>query len=129
MSDEEALSVEDVALIRQTAHRFVRERLVPLEAEIDAADEVRPGLLAELRAEAHALGLYGFNLPASLGGPGLPVEARLAVLEELTYTSVPLSEVLGYLPLSLRFCSAAQRGATGSVRRQYSLVGCLLQCR
>ena len=109
MSDEEALSVEDVALIRQTAHRFVRERLVPLEAEIDVADEVRPGLLAELRAEAHALGLYGFNLPASLGGPGLPVEARLAVLEELTYTSVPLSEVLGYLPLSLRFCNAAQR--------------------
>lgn len=111
MATEETLSAEDVALIRQTARRFVRERLVPLEPGIDAADDVPPGLLATLRAEAHALGLYGFNLPASLGGPGLPVEARLAVLEELTYTSVPLSEVMGYLPLSLRFCSPAQREA------------------
>jgi alkylation response protein AidB-like acyl-CoA dehydrogenase len=108
MHTEDTLSAEDIALLRQTAHRFVRERLVPLEAGIDAADEVPAGLLATLRAEAHELGLYGFNLPTSLGGPGLPAEGRLAVLEELTYTSVPLSEVLGYLPLSLRFCSAMQ---------------------
>ena len=47
MSDADALSAEDIALIRQTAHRFVRERLVPLEDGIDAADEVRPGLLGE----------------------------------------------------------------------------------
>ena len=96
-------------MIRDTARRFVRTRLVPLEAQIEAADEVDPGLLAALRGEAAALGLYGFNLPEQVGGPGLPVEAKLAILEEISYTSVPLSEIVGHLPLSLTFCNEEQR--------------------
>jgi alkylation response protein AidB-like acyl-CoA dehydrogenase len=102
-------SQQEVDMIRETARRFVRSRLVPLEAEIEAADDVAPQTLAALRQEAVALGLYGFNLPESLGGPGLGVEARLAVLEETTYTSVPLSEVMGHLPMSMAHFSAEQR--------------------
>jgi alkylation response protein AidB-like acyl-CoA dehydrogenase len=103
------LSDDEVAMIRATARRFVRSRLEPLEAGIDAADDVDRGLLAALRAEAAALGLYGFNLPEQLGGPGLPAAARIAILEEITWTSVPLSEVIGHLPLSLGFMNAEQR--------------------
>jgi acyl-CoA dehydrogenase len=103
------LSDEEVSMIRQTARRFVRERLEPLEAAIDAADDVDTNVLARLRAEAAALGLYGFNLPEDLGGPGLPAAAKIAILEEITYTSVPLSEVAGHLPLSLEFMNPEQR--------------------
>jgi len=102
-------NTEEVEMIRQTARRFVRSRLVPLEAGIEAADEVEPGVLAGLRREASRLGLYGFNLPQELGGLGLGTAAKLAILEEITYTSVPLSEVIGHLPLSMKFFSAKQR--------------------
>jgi acyl-CoA dehydrogenase len=96
---------EELEMIRQTARRFVRTRLVPLEAGIDAADEVDPAVLADLRHEASRLGLYGFNLPEELGGLGLSTAAKIAILEEITHTSVPLSEVIGHLPLSMKFFS------------------------
>ncbi|HLI13751.1 MAG TPA: acyl-CoA dehydrogenase family protein [Alphaproteobacteria bacterium] len=102
-------SADEIAMIRATTRAFVRSRLVPLERQIEEADEADPALLAALRAEAAKLGLYGFNMPAELGGPGLGPMARLAILEELTYTSVPLTEVLGHLPYSLVFCDAEQR--------------------
>ena len=105
----QVMSAEEIALLRETTRRFVRNRLVPLEAQVEKDDDIEPALIAQLRAEAVALGLYGFNLPESLGGPGLPADAKLAVLEEITYTSVPLTEAAGYLPLSLSFCNAEQR--------------------
>lgn len=105
----QSMTVDEIALLRETARRFVRNRLVPLEAQIEIADDIEPALIAQLRQEAVALGLYGFNLPESLGGPGLPADAKLAILEEITYTSVPLTEAAGYLPLSLNFCNPEQR--------------------
>ncbi|WP_042264239.1 acyl-CoA dehydrogenase family protein [Paraburkholderia heleia] len=99
----------EVSMIRETARRFVRNRLVPLEQQIEADDDVSMELLAQLRSEVAALGLYGFNLPESIGGPGLSAEAKVAILEELTYTSVPLSEVFGHLPLQLSQANARQR--------------------
>src|ERR1700761_8783838 len=99
----------EVAMIRETARRFVRNRLVPLEQQIETDDDVSVELLAQLRSEVAALGLYGFNLPESVGGPGLSAAARLAILEELTHTSVPLSEVFGHLPLQLTQANDRQR--------------------
>ena len=105
----EQTSNSEISLIRETARRFVRQRLVPLEQQIENDDDVSLDLLAQLRSEVAALGLYGFNLPESVGGPGLPAAAKVAILEELTYTSVPLSEVFGHLPLQLSQVSSAQR--------------------
>ncbi len=99
----------ELSMIRETARRFVRQRLVPLEQQIETDDEVDLSLLARLRAEVAELGLYGFNLPESIGGPGLSAAAKVVVLEELTYTSVPLSEVFGHLPLQLAQVNSAQR--------------------
>jgi alkylation response protein AidB-like acyl-CoA dehydrogenase len=99
----------EVPMIRETARRFVRNRLGPLEQQIEADDDVSTELLAQLRAEVAALGLYGFNLPESIGGPGLSAAAKVAILEEITYTSVPLSEVFGHLPLQLTQADERQR--------------------
>jgi alkylation response protein AidB-like acyl-CoA dehydrogenase len=99
----------EVSMIRETARRFVRNRLVPLEQQIETDDDVSTELLARLRSEVAALGLYGFNLPESTGGPGLSAAAKLAILEEVTHTSVPLSEVFGHLPLQLTQADDRQR--------------------
>lgn len=102
-------SPEDIEMLRQTARRFVTERLQPLEADIDQADEITPQLDAQIRQEAAALGLYGFNFPESLGGPGLPSEARAVIYEEITKTSMPLVEAIGHLPLTLAYCTEQQK--------------------
>ena len=102
-------TAEEVAMIRATARRFVRERLLPLEQQIETDDDVSTELLLSLRLELAALGLYGFNLPEAIGGPGLAADARVAVLEEMTHTSVALSEVFGHLPLQLEQANARQR--------------------
>lgn len=102
-------SAEDLAMIRQTVRNFVRTRLHPLEPAIDAADDVDPQLLAQLRGEVAKLGLYGINMPAELGGPGLSVTAQVVIAEEVTRTIVALTEVFGHLPLSLALCNAEQR--------------------
>ena len=99
----------EIEMVRTTVRDFVRNRLVPLEDEVERADDIDLEVLASLRKQAVALGLYGFNMPAAIGGAGLSASMQLAILEELTYTSVPLSEVLGYLPLSLTFCNADQQ--------------------
>ena len=99
----------EVTMIRETARRFVRNRLVPLEQQIETDDDVSAELLAQLRSEVAALGLYGFNLPESIGGPGLSAAAKVAILEEVTHTSVPLSEVFGHLPLQLTQTDDRQR--------------------
>jgi alkylation response protein AidB-like acyl-CoA dehydrogenase len=99
----------ELSMIRETARRFVRQRLVPLEQQIETDDDVGAELLAQLRSEVFALGLYGFNLPESIGGPSLSAAAKVVILEELTYTSVPLSEVFGHLPLQLTQMNGRQR--------------------
>src|SRR5215468_4098312 len=94
------LASHEMSMLRQTVRGFVRNRLEPLEQQIETDDNVAPALMSKLRAEAAELGIYGFNLPAELGGYGLAVAAQVGILEEVAYTSVPLSEVVGFLPLS-----------------------------
>ncbi|GKQ55169.1 acyl-CoA dehydrogenase family protein [Bradyrhizobium sp. Ce-3] len=121
------LASHEMTMLRQTVRGFVRDRLEPLEQQIETDDNVSPDLLAKLRSEAAGLGIYGFNLPAELGGYGLPVAAQVGILEEVTHTSVPLSEVVGFLPLSLIHLNEEQRGrilpdlVSGRVTMTYAL--------
>jgi acyl-CoA dehydrogenase len=96
-------------LLAETVRRFVRERLAPLEAGIDAADEVDHDVIRALKKEVVALGLFGYNMPEELGGPGLSVVAQSVIDEELGHTSMALAEVFGHLPGSLRFANQDQR--------------------
>ncbi|MGX1393207.1 alkylation response protein AidB-like acyl-CoA dehydrogenase [Bradyrhizobium japonicum] len=121
------LASHEMTMLRQTVRGFVRDRLEPLEQQIETDDNVSPDLLAQLRSEASELGIYGFNLPPELGGYGLPVTAQVGILEEVTHTSVPLSEVVGFLPLSLVHLNEEQRGrilpdlVSGRVTMTYAL--------
>ena len=97
-------------MLVDTVNRFVRDRLKPLEAEVDLADNFDMACMRALRSEVRDLGMYGYNMPESIGGPGLSLQALAAVDEAIGHTSMPLGEVFGHLPGSLRFANEDQRG-------------------
>jgi alkylation response protein AidB-like acyl-CoA dehydrogenase len=96
-------------LLAETVRRFVKERLMPLEAAIDAADEADPLVLQALKKEVIELGLFGYNMPQALGGPELSVAAQSVIDEELGRTTMPLAEAFGHLPGSLLMVNDDQR--------------------
>ena len=99
----------EARLLLETVERFVREKLKPLESEVDQADGLDTPRRQVLEQEVRALGLYGYNLPASIGGPGLSLHMLSELDEAIGHTSMPLGEVFGHLPGSLRFCTAEQQ--------------------
>ena len=70
---------------------FVRERVVPVEAEIDEKDEVP----ASIRDACKAMGLYGFAIPEEYGGLGLPLAQEVRLVFELGYTTPALRSMFG----------------------------------
>jgi acyl-CoA dehydrogenase len=62
-----------------------------------------------LRKLSIELGLYGHNLPESLGGGGLGALEQAVIGEELGRTTIALAATLGYLPGSLRFTRPDQK--------------------
>ncbi|SEK03792.1 Acyl-CoA dehydrogenase [Sphingomonas sp. OV641] len=75
---------EQQALI-DVVRRFVREEIVPLEADLDPdASELHPEDAARLEAKVRALGLYGMDIPEEFGGAGLDVVTRTLLAFEMT---------------------------------------------
>ncbi len=86
-----ALDGETFSLLLDTIRRFVRERLIPAEAEIDRTDEVPADLVREIRE----LGLYGLTIPAEHGGIGLNVEQSVQAFLELCYAAPVFRSLVG----------------------------------
>ncbi|HTF54522.1 MAG TPA: acyl-CoA dehydrogenase family protein, partial [Pseudonocardia sp.] len=70
---------------------FVRERVVPLETEIDEKDDVP----ASIRNACKSMGLYGFAIPEEFGGLGLPLSQEVRLVFELGYTTPALRSMFG----------------------------------
>ena len=70
---------------------FVRNRVVPLEQEIDEKDEVP----AAIRDAAKEMGLFGFAIPEAYGGLGLAMEEEARLVFELGYTTPSLRSMFG----------------------------------
>lgn len=71
--------------------RFVRDRLMPREAEVSETDCVPPDIVEEMRA----LGLFGLSIPEEFGGLGLTMEEEVAVAFEVGRTSPAFRSVFG----------------------------------
>lgn len=76
-----------VAAIR----RFVDERLIPAEAEVEETDAIPAPILAEMKA----LGLFGLSIPEQFGGLGLTMEEEVTVALELGRTSAAFRSAFG----------------------------------
>lgn len=88
---EERLDEATFEALLDTIRRFVRERLIPAEDEIDRSDTVPSDLVAEMKA----MGLYGLTIPARYGGVGLGVEAAARAFFELCYAAPVFRSLVG----------------------------------
>jgi acyl-CoA dehydrogenase len=101
---------EEQQLIVDTTRRFVREELVPHEAEVERSGAVREELRRELKAKAQAAGLYAANMPVEVGGAGLDGVSWVLYEKELGYTSYALQYGCVARPSNILLaCEGAQR--------------------
>jgi acyl-CoA dehydrogenase len=85
------MDADDFSAVLSEVRRFVRERVLPLEAEIDARDEMPQ----DIRDAAKKMGLFGFALPEEYGGLGLSMAEEVQLMFELGYTTPSLRSMFG----------------------------------
>ncbi len=76
----------DIEAKRLAVRKFVDERLIPLErdrASYDAHENIQHGLLAELRQETRAMGIWALQSPKSRGGGGMKMAEQAVLYEEM----------------------------------------------
>jgi acyl-CoA dehydrogenase len=84
----DAATFEDI--LGATRH-FVRDRVVPLEQQIEDEDEVP----STIRTAAREMGLFGFAIPETYGGLGLGMHDESRLVIELGYTTPALRSMFG----------------------------------
>ncbi len=77
--------------LRETVRRFVRDRLIPAEAQVENDNQIPAALVEEMRG----LGLFGMSIPEAYGGLGLTMEEEVTIALELGYTSPAFRSVIG----------------------------------
>jgi acyl-CoA dehydrogenase len=77
--------------VRDAVQRFVREKVLPREDEIEETDAVP----ADLRAATAGLGLFGYALPAEYGGSGVSMAQDVRLAFEFGYASPAFRSMFG----------------------------------
>jgi acyl-CoA dehydrogenase len=88
--------------------RYVRERLVPAENEVIAADRIPEAILAEMRE----MGLFGFTMPEEFGGAGMNIKQYTRTIRELSY-AMPCYRSITSINVGM-VCSALTKGGTAA---------------
>jgi len=75
----------------QSLRRYVRERLIPREAEVEVRDEVPADLVEDMAR----LGFFGWSIPEAWGGAGMTTEELVLAAMELSQASVAFRARVG----------------------------------
>ncbi|MEO3973863.1 acyl-CoA dehydrogenase family protein [Streptomyces sp. CAU 1734] len=118
---------EDASETRERVSAFVRTRVMPAEAVLDAGGPPAAAVLRKLRAEARAEGVWALPLPAELGGGGLSLR-RYAALAEAEGASDHGPAALGSAPLLDVLMLRRHGGAALRDRYARALVAGELRC-
>jgi len=86
-----ALDSDTLDSLVDTVRAYVRERLVPIEAQVAERDEVPAEILEDFRR----MGLFGLSTPVEYGGLGLTVGEEVRLHLELTWTSAAFRSLVG----------------------------------
>ncbi len=81
-----ALTAEQRLLI-ETARRFVRSELMPLEQEVEEKRSLDPAKARDVFEKSKALGLYAVNIPVEHGGGGLSALDTCLAEEQFGHTT------------------------------------------
>ncbi|OWT72873.1 MULTISPECIES: acyl-CoA dehydrogenase family protein [unclassified Achromobacter] len=117
--------IEDPLLprLRETLQRYLQEELIPMEKDqgLGYEDKFSRELVRSVWRRAHALGLYGPQLPPELGGQGLSYRALCVLKDDVAASGAILfPHVLGDWGGPSRIGSLAQY-ATPYQRERYIL--------
>ncbi|MFT0546684.1 acyl-CoA dehydrogenase family protein [Allopusillimonas ginsengisoli] len=82
---------ETLNMLLDSVSRFVREQLVPAEAEVSETDEIPPRLVSQMRE----LGLFGLAIPEEYGGLDLTMEEEVLFAFEIAKTSPAFRSLIG----------------------------------
>ena len=77
---------DEIEALREAVHRFAQERIAPLAAETDRANEFPNALWAEMGE----MGLLGVTAPEEFGGLGLGYLAHCVCVEEISRASASI---------------------------------------
>ena len=78
---------EEQRLLVETARRFVRTELMPLEREVEQTRQLDPAKARDIFEKSKALGLYAVNIPAEYGGGGLSAVDTCLAEEQFGHTT------------------------------------------
>jgi len=104
---------EDVNALRDMVHRWAQDRVKPMAAEIDRANDFP----AELWAEMGELGLLGITVEEDYGGAGMGYLAHAIAVEELARASA--SVALSYGAHSNLCVNQIRLNGTEEQKRKY----------
>jgi len=82
---------DTLAALLESIARFVRERLIPNEAQVADDDAIPSAIVGEMKT----LGLFGLSIPVEYGGIGLTMEEEVRVAFELGRTSPAFRSLIG----------------------------------
>ena len=103
LSDEQRLLID-------TVRKFIAEQLAPLEDEIERSGTITPAQARSVFEKSKALGLYGMNMPTSLGGGGLSAVDTMLVEEQFGHTTdILIRRAFGNVYEVLLACEGAQK--------------------
>jgi acyl-CoA dehydrogenase len=91
MITQPAFSPDSLQQAIEGIRRFVRERLIPAEREVDETDEIPSEIVSEMRE----LGLFGLSIPQEYGGLGLNMEEEIRFAFELAQAAPTFRSYFG----------------------------------
>ncbi|MEL6529612.1 MAG: acyl-CoA dehydrogenase family protein [Pseudomonadota bacterium] len=93
--------------------RYVKERLIPAEAEVIENDAIPPEIVQEMRD----MGLFGISVPEEYGGAGLNTSQYARVVNMMSYAAPAFRSIFS-INIGM-FASALKNGATKEQRAEW----------
>ncbi|WP_408588878.1 acyl-CoA dehydrogenase family protein [Novosphingobium sp.] len=104
---------EVFAQFHEQLERYVRERLIPAEAQVIAEDKIPDDILREMRE----MGLFGLTMPEEYGGAGMNITQYIETIHTLSY-ALPAYRSITSINLGM-VCSAVKNNGTPEQKAEW----------
>ena len=94
-------------------HRYVRERLIPAEPAVIAADAIPAEIVQELRD----MGLFGLTMPEEFGGAAMNVSQYAQTIRAISYAMPAFRSIIS-INIGM-VCSALKNGGTRAQQEEW----------
>jgi len=113
ISNVGGMDAETFAAFTSQLERYVRERLIPAEAQVIADDRIPDDILAEMQA----MGLFGITMPEAYGGAGMNISQYVETIRILSY-ALPAYRSITSINIGM-VCSALMKSGTAEQKAHW----------